>query len=107
MSCWYMATFMVGKLVGRDETKAMTSKDGEMSDPHPDNSGASGLRFGILFNYRIEHSSAVRWCSWLSRSPHIQLIAKGPEFEPRLNHYFFVQVSGYTYGSCSMASQLF
>jgi hypothetical protein len=30
----------------------------------------------------------VRWCSWLSRSPHSLncISAKGPEFEPRLNH---------------------
>lgn len=30
----------------------------------------------------------VRWCSWLSRSPHILVNAKGREFEPRVNHFF-------------------
>ena len=34
-------------------------------------------------------AQGVLWCSWLSRSPHIKVIAKGPEFEPRRNQTSF------------------
>ena len=45
-----------------------------------------GIYCNIFF---ILASKLVRWCSWLSRSPHslVSVVrAKGREFEPRLNH---------------------
>lgn len=47
----------------------------------------------VFFRNNMNHNTA-RWCSWLSRSPHISDIAKGPEFEPRLSQVVYLFASG-------------